>query len=349
MRSEDFVPLSSVFYLDGLDAYVRRRLKALSSFLARPGAPLIAPGGGTEVEKAILDIAEALVLGDGVALKITGENTVLALLVRYFGAEAIRELIDRKVIMFVAQRHDAAYLQDSSARQLPDGSAVPPGNPVFAAIDYAGFEPDVFTGQAFDGQQAALSALQRHRAELGIDRSELRAMTRTAARHTRIVPFDRLSEITNRVGKAYSDGSLSVLGLSPDIAREKNEYQDHACVSLIDRIAYCETLLDFDLNDYQMPDRWEDLRTFTAQVTSGNEVLRSVDHIVRLRGVADIRSLFRAGVFAFGDVVRIREHSATKAFRRWLWEIPIPATENKYRERLLLKRQGSNETKWPRR
>ncbi len=77
----NIVALPTVFYLTALDTYVRRWLKAYKTYFVAEGLPLVNPGGSGELDNAILDIAEGLVIGDGVASKTTGENTVVALLV----------------------------------------------------------------------------------------------------------------------------------------------------------------------------------------------------------------------------------------------------------------------------
>lgn len=99
----DIVPLPTIFYLTTLDAYVRGRLKAYRAYFESDTVPLVNaadPAAVHEVDSAILDIAEALVIGDGVALKLTGENTLLSLLVRSFGFEATVDLITRGAIRF---------------------------------------------------------------------------------------------------------------------------------------------------------------------------------------------------------------------------------------------------------
>ena len=58
----------TVFFLDGLDTYTRRWLKARQDFLQTAAAPLVPLGAQQELDQAILDVAEALVLGDGVAI-----------------------------------------------------------------------------------------------------------------------------------------------------------------------------------------------------------------------------------------------------------------------------------------
>ena len=319
----DFVPLPTTLFLEGLDTYVRRRLKARGDYQA--GAlDLDQPGGELELEDATLDLAEALMLADGVALKITGENVVLAFLTRTFGANPTAELIRSGVIAFVGQGNDAAAFVDPSSATLPDGSAYPPGNPILATIDYAAFEPHTFRGGRFDAEAAAVLALRRYKGQLALTRTDMRTLSRRAAKHTYVVPPERLAEVAQRVGAAYASDALTSLGLSPAIARQKNEYQDAAYVRLISRIAHTETLLDLDLDQYQMPDHWVAIRQFTEEISTGTQVLRSVDSIMELRGFADMRSLFRDRVLRIEDIPTLRKHPATAAFRQWLWSKPDP-------------------------
>lgn len=90
------------------------------------------------------------------------------------------------------------------------------------------------------------------------------------------------------------------------------------------RVTYVENLLDFELDQYQMPTQWSDIMRFTREASSGPEALRSVDRIMELRRTADLRTLFRQRVLRVKDIPMLREHPATKNFRRWLWSKPDP-------------------------
>jgi hypothetical protein len=82
--------------------------------------------------------------------------------------------------------------------------------------------------------------------------------------------------------------------------------------------------LELELDQYQMPELWPDIRQFTTEIATGGQVLRSVDSIMELRGMAALRSLFRDHVLRIEDIPRLCEHPATVAFRRWLWSKPDP-------------------------
>lgn len=317
------VAVPTTLFLDGLDTYVRRWLKARPEYHQQT-LTLTQPGGESELQRATLDVAEALMLADGVALKITGENVVLGFLAKMFGPHAAAELIRRGAIEFVGQAKDAGTLVDPSSVKLADGSSQPPGNPILAMIDYGGFEPHVFCDGRIDGEAAAILALRRYQNEIGLADRELRELSRRTAKHTHAIPAERISEVAARVGNAYASGALAPLGLSPAIAREQNEYQDAAYAKLVRNIAHTETLLDLELDQYQMPELWADIRQFTSEMTSGSKALRSLDSILDLRGIPDLRSLFRDRVLRIEDVPALRTHPATVAFRRWLWSKPDP-------------------------
>jgi hypothetical protein len=320
---QPYVELPTTLYLDGLDTYARRYLKALTAY--REGSvPLDHPAGQAKLEKALLDVAEALLFADGVVIKTTGDNVALVLLARAFGAHATAELIRRRRIEFAGSPSDAVAMVDPRGVREADGTPAPPGNPVVGSVHYDSMEPDIFKNGCIDGEAAAAVALRRHRAELSSSEAEIRELIRRATKHTRVVPPSRLKEVIERVGTAYADGSLTPLGLSAEIAREKNEYQDHEYVALITNVALVETMLDLELDQFQMPERWSAIRKFTTDMRSGQTVLRSVDKVTELRGLPDLRALFRDGVLQLSDVPQLCVHPATEGLRRWLWSQPDP-------------------------
>jgi len=316
-------PLSTTLYLEGLDIYARRWLKSNASYSTK-SLPLEQLGGESELEASILDLAEALIIADSVALKVTGENVVLALLIRTFGAHEVAELIRTRAIVFVGQTNELGHLVDPASLKHLDGSPVAPGNPMSVTFDFVSFEPSAYAGGRLDAEAAAANALRRYRAELKLGQSDIRQLLKWAPKRTSIVRPDRLKDALSRVGKAYADGALSPIGLSPDIAASSNTYQDLDFTRLVSRVAQTETMLEFDLDLYCMPDAWSDIAKFTIEMTSGKSVLRTVDHVMELRGFPDLRSLFKNGTLRFEEIRKLRLHKATASFRRWLWSKADP-------------------------
>lgn len=325
-RSDDFVAVPTTFYLSGLENYVRGHVKSKSTFFApeRPIMALDQPGGEPELEHVTLELAEALMIGDSVALSVTGENVHLAYLARMFGAHDTAELIRCGAIEFVGEGDQTGSLVDPSAVRQGDGTPVEPGNPVMVTFKWAAREPHAYDEAGLDPEASAIFGLRRFATELGLDRRESRELIRRTARHTHVVPLDRVSKVVSRVQAAYANGALEQLGLSPKIARDTNIFQDNAVAELATRISYVENLLDFELDQYQMPMQWTDIMAFTREASSGPDVLRAVDRIMELRRAPDLRALFRDRILKIKDIPRLRVHPATKNFRRWLWSKPDP-------------------------
>lgn len=200
-RSSDFVAVPTTFYLSGLENYVRRHVKSQSTFFApeRPVLALDQPGGEAELEHVTLELAEALMIGDSVALSVTGENVHLAYLARMFGAHETAELIRRGAIEFVGEGDQTGSLVDPSAVRQGDGTPVEPGNPVMATFKWAAREPHAYNEAGLDSEASAVFGLRRFATELGLDRRDSRELSRRTAKHTHVVPLDRVSKIVSRV------------------------------------------------------------------------------------------------------------------------------------------------------
>lgn len=323
-RKSDYSATPTTFYLGSLDSYVRGHVKSDQAYFSAPDFPLDQPAGKAILDEALLDVAEGLMLGDGIALTITGENTILPYLVRAFGAHETAEMIRRGWIEFVGEPKTPGISEGGQAT-YSDGTTVPPGSPIFATFQWDNAEKDVFPDGRIDGAIAAEKALRRFQSQLAIDAKEIRELVARSAKHTRAVPAQRAAEIIDRIGKAYDDGSLESLGLSPKIARDSNTYHDGALGRLAISLFLTENLLDFELDQFQMPDQWSSMRQFTAQVTAGQRVFRAVDRIMDYRRSPDLRALFRDGVLKMRDIPNLRIDPATKHFRSWLWSQPDPA------------------------
>lgn len=267
---EDPVALPTTFYLGGLDAYVRGNVKCFQAYFASQAAPLPLTRPGTEaaLNEHVLDISEALMLGDGVALSVTGENTVLAYLVRMFGARATVELMQRGTIEFVGEASAPGFGLDPSQVKQADGSPLPPGQPLMMQFVYSQAEPTTYDARGLNGRASAEMALRRYRDVLNLDRREVRELTRRAAKRTHVEPMNRVQVIQSRIASAYAAGELEPLGLSPSIAQDTSTYQDRDLSALASRVQRVENLLDFELDQYMMPDEWVDIHRFTEDATS---------------------------------------------------------------------------------
>lgn len=326
-HSEQFVALPTTFYLSGLDAYVRQNVKCYEAFFTAPSTPvpLVRPGTEGTLEEALLDVAESLMLGDGIALSVAGENTALAYMVQLFGAEPTIELMKRRAIEFVGEASLPMYSVNPSQIRYADGSPVPPGSPpLMVRMDFKSKEGHAYNNRGLDAEASATLSLRRYAGALRLDRRDIRELARRAAKRTHVEPIERLGAIQSRISSAYVAGELAALGLSPKISQDTNTYPDEALFRLAARVQRVEILLDFELDQYQMPEQWADIHRFTEEATSGQDVLRSVDRIFELRRAPHLRSLFRDGVLRMHDVPRLRNHPATESFRRWLWEKPDP-------------------------
>jgi hypothetical protein len=345
-QAVEFVAIPTSFYLRDLDAYVRAHLKSKAVFFHpdRPTMALDQPGGGAALESAVLDVAEALMLGDGVALSITGENIALPYVTRMFGVAETAELIRRGVIEFVGEADQPGFAVDPSTLRHEDGTPVPPGNPLAVTFKWAEREQSVYGPGGLDPEESATQALRRFASELRLDRRDIRELTRRAVKHTHVVPPDRVSDITARLGHAYAAGELEAFGLSPKIARDTNVYQDKQLFELNARVIHVENLLDFELDQYQMPTEWRDIVSFTSEASSNQEALRSVDRIMELRRAPNLKDLFRRRILRVEDIPRLREHRATRSFRRWLWSKPDPRDADAMVEDFLRDVTGADRT-----
>jgi hypothetical protein len=322
---DDYTATPPVFYLGGLDDYVRGYMKRHGEYFTAQGIALDQPAGMPLLNEALLDVAEALMLGDGVVLRISGENTVLPYLVRMFGGHETAEMIRRRWIEFVGEGQSPGAPQEGSVAQYPDGTPVPPGQPVYATFQWANAEPDVFHDGRIDAEVAAAKALHRLASQLDVTPKEIRELISRASKRTHVVPPDRVASIIQRVGDAYDTGALEPLGLSPRIARDTHTYHDADLGRLAQSLYFTENLLDFELDQFQLPDTWAEVRRFTQEVAAGPRVLRAVDRIMDYRRAPDLRALFRDGVLKVKDIPRLRVDRATIEFRRFLWSRPDPA------------------------
>jgi|GEM_PF-2132033 len=277
-----------------------------SNYLKRPDLPESVESN-RKYASALLSIAEALIISPRVTFKVYGENVVLAVLTRMFGAKAVEELLDEGAIEFILWRSFV-------------------GKPEQKVVD-GGLSPLVYgnmtTAPHVDPVTSCISGLNWAPT---LDRKICRSLGRAAAKRMDVTPVDASKECVQTVLAAYRDGRLADIGFDPRIPEQTLPPDEcDRLMKFTQELTESAVLFEREWNLYEAEDTWSAMLRIAAEVRSSGQVANVVEEILRTETLPSIWTLALHNEISFQDVLKLRRHSAVRDFQEWLWTQPNPA------------------------
>jgi hypothetical protein len=145
----------------------------------------------------MLSAAEALMVAPRVTFKVYGENVVLAVLARMFGAKGVEQLMDEGAVEFVLWRPIVTQVmsEDLLAQGLSPLAYGNTNNP-----EHSDPHTSCIKGMNWSPQ---------------FDRKLRRSIARRAAKHMTTTPEEAPKQAVDELMAAYRDGRLSADGFLP--------------------------------------------------------------------------------------------------------------------------------------
>jgi hypothetical protein len=172
--------------------------------------------------------------------------------------------------------------------------------------------------------EQALRAGGEHIGARKLDRRAYRSLSGRIAKSTVMLPRKRVGEVIDDTVAAYEKGALAAFGLDPEAARESGSVPNRRLLQLVNEVLESETIIDRELDVHELPQSWQALRELTAELRSGGEVFKTVEHVLDYHRLPSIAGLIRSGALTPKMVVELRTRPETVEFRNWLWSLPDP-------------------------
>jgi hypothetical protein len=268
-------------------------------------------------------IAEALIVAPRVTFKVFGENTALALLVSVFGTAGVEQLLRHDSVEFVIWNfrimRQTDYAPVGYSRKQMDHYRRQNALPIITTRprphEYNFYE---------DAEASALAGL---RLVPDLAKKSIARLARLAAEKTIIPEFPGTSDLAYWLvidALARGEVFLDNVRLQPETITWTLRRVDYI-YRLMTYVEEAYFLLRHELDVFENPGTWCALLDVMRQLHSSHEVLHTAEEILRVERIPSIRSLVRTGQLSARGVLRLREESATRAFREWLWTRPDPA------------------------
>jgi hypothetical protein len=140
-----------------------------------------------------------------------------------------------------------------------------------------------------------------------------------------LTPESSPGDAVNATTAAYAAGSLRDDGFNPDVEMSDLDADQRAKLATIAGRAFEGLVLvqgQYDL--HESAKAWEALIKVYSDFPRNRDVSHTVQTVLSLEGLPNIRTMALHHVLTPGDVVRLRSAEATDEFRRWLWSQPDP-------------------------
>lgn len=259
-------------------------------------------------DEALLSAAEALMIAPCVTFKVYGENVVLATLLQVFGVDGLEELLADGSVRFILWRGFIGHVADQNiVRQ-----GVIPVAPVTLTTTYH-TDPEV-------------SCLAGMKWAPKVERHERRRLARLAAKKMDVSPERAPNDTWDALLEAHKNGDLAVDGFPAERPlSQTTEDEQRRLLTLGGQLLEAAVLVENQLDLHDSDGTWKTMLQTAHEVRSSGAVVRTAEEILLLEQLPSVRQLLRERRLTFADVLRLRRHPATSAFRQWLWTRPDPA------------------------
>jgi hypothetical protein len=276
------------------------------NFLKRPDLP-DTPQSRADYASALLSIGEALMIAPRVTFKVYGENVVLAVLARVFGAKAIEQLVDEGALEFVLWR---PLIVTPEEKLLTQGlSPLAYGNN---------------TNAEHSDPSASCTAGMKWCPNL--DRRDRRALARRVAKRMMVTPEDAPKQAVEAVMAAYRNGLLRDMGFDPEVTEDNLEKDDrYRLVKLANDLTESAILFEREWDLYEGESTWATMLKVAEEVRSSGKVANTVEEVLRAENLPSIRNLLLKRSVTFPEILEMRRRQEVKDFQEWLWTRPDPA------------------------
>lgn len=257
--------------------------------------------------EAILSTSEALMVAPRVTFKVYGENVVLATLLRMYGVRGLEELLDDGSVRFILWRGFIGGLQDQS-------------------LIRQGILPIVHMNlDSSEHSDPEASCLAGMKWAANFERRDRRRLARLATKKTDLTPEGAPAETWEALIEAHKNNDFTVDGLPADrpLSQTTPDEQERLVV-LGGQLLEAAVLVENELDLYESDGTWRTMLQTAREVRSSGSVVSTAETILRMERVPSIRQLLLERKLTEADVLRLRRHPATAAFREWMWTRPDP-------------------------
>jgi len=294
------------------------------------------PAGPDEAEaqrdaaRAIIKVAEGLLVAPKLTFKVEGENVVLAILINAFGADAVERLLRTKAIEFLQWTEQVLYLPE------PNPGINPLGSMTFSNVEHV--NPEVSC-------EKGLQWLKKKP-----DRQQSRTLIRLAVKNTRTNSKPLAADVVKTTINHYEEGHLQSIGLGPDIPMFKlseNKLKELAGIS--ESMFDAAVMLDHRLDLFEDTKTWDVLNLLGTCARSKERVLYTTNNILEIERCPAIDRLLLERVIGLDEIVDLRRHKAVEEYRSWLWSQPDPTNAEEVTRAYtaaVLRGERLWETKW---
>ena len=245
-------------------------------------------------------IFENLLLFDTVSYKVCGENIPLVILINNFGVKGIEALIEQGAINFVLWNQMVTYFVDDIAGVDPLQSGY------HSSSVYSDPEESIRSG--FNWMKAKLNS------------SEKKMLVRKI-REIYTIPSNDLSKSAVSLARSsYESGKLLAYNLSPETTsfRDLNIDERKKLCSCATEILQYSHLINNNMTSF---DNFEFYKMFDDSVNKINmaaKIQSDFNSVCNLENIPDLKNFFPEVDNPFAKVVKLRNSSSSKKFRKWL-------------------------------
>jgi hypothetical protein len=251
---------------------------------------------------ALRRAGEALVLAEAVHFKVTGENVVLAALVKFFGEKTVEAFLDSPAMRFTLW------------------------TPVILIVEREGMPPESLPivggryslSEYVDPQMSAEAGL---RGWSNINRRAVSRLAKKAAERTTLPSRDLQDHAIARTFHAHADGSLRSFGVpdSLDIATITPP-EKHALAGVASQLLEAAVILSSRTDIFAGARTWGALTSLCRRLRDQQGFVEIAEQTLRSDRASSLADLLLRGAIKPENLPALRDRQEAKDYRSWLWD-----------------------------
>jgi len=161
------------------------------------------------------------------------------------------------------------------------------------------------------------------------ERRDRRRLAKLAAKKMDLTQENAPNDTWQALIEAHKHNVFAKSGLPADRPLSQTTPDEQRRLALLGgHLLEAAVLVENELDLHESDGTWDAILQTAREVRSSGAVINTAEQILRMERVPSIRQLLLERKLTEPDVLRLRRHPATAAFREWLWTRPDPSDAN---------------------
>lgn len=256
-----------------------------------------------EYKNLVTSICEQLLIHDGIAFKVYGENIPLSILINIFGVKGVKSLLEENAIEFILWNPGVTYMVD-------DIPGVYPLQSMSTFTSHVHSDPNASITNGLEFLQNPL--LRRTR----------RSIERKALKRYKIPPENLAKNATDFGHEGYNDNLFRNFGLPKKKQLVELDINERRKLCRLSTQCLKLTILSkYQYSTYNSFDLLKLNRSEFENLEDANLVGNVTNTVFQIEKIPDFSKMISMGMLDIKDIPKLRKKRGSIKFRKWIDQV----------------------------